>query len=247
MKLGRLRAIFASRPPSVILDNKSCLTANDFGDGSRVLSFAFVCHPRLDRGSRVFVSPSLCKENDTGSPKFTNEVQHLVKVLPWDATTHNSPLTTAVMARLHTRHSIRQIAATLDRAPSTVARELNRNGSTTQGYQPGYADQQARARRWQGSKLDRDSTLRATVLAQLQHGWSPQLLGSSTDRSSHETLPLHLCADGPQNRVRLSAPGQSQTRAPLGAQPGVLYRSSVADRRGLGGHLMLFRICLDPP
>ena len=41
------------------------------------------------------------------------------------------------MARLHTTgHSIRQIAATLDRAPSTVARELNRNGSTTQGYRP---------------------------------------------------------------------------------------------------------------
>ena len=36
------------------------------------------------------------------------------------------------MARLHTTgHSLRQIAATLDRAPSTVARELNRNGSTT--------------------------------------------------------------------------------------------------------------------
>ena len=31
-----------------------------------------------------------------GSPKFTNEVQHLVKVLPWDATRHNSPLKTAV-------------------------------------------------------------------------------------------------------------------------------------------------------
>ena len=37
------------------------------------------------------------------------------------------------MARLHTTgHSIHQIAATLDRAPSTVARELTRNASTTQ-------------------------------------------------------------------------------------------------------------------
>ncbi len=96
------------------------------------------------------------------------------------------------MAYLHTTgHSIRQIAATLDRAPSTVARELNRNVSSTQGYHPGYADQQARARRWQGSKLDRDSTLRATVLAQLQHGWSPQQVAGRLAREqliSHETI-----------------------------------------------------------
>ncbi len=96
------------------------------------------------------------------------------------------------MARLHTTgHSIRQIAATLDRAPSTVARELNRNGSTTQGYQPGYADQQARARRWQGSKLDRDSTLRATVLAQLQHGWSPQQVAGRLAREQHRPVISH--------------------------------------------------------
>ena len=75
-----------------------------------------------------------------------------------------------------------------------MARELNRNGSTTQGYQPSYADQQARARRWQGSKLDRDSTLRATVLAQLQHGWSPQQVAGRLAREqprpviSHETI-----------------------------------------------------------
>ena len=36
------------------------------------------------------------------------------------------------MAYLHTTgHSIRQIAATLDRAPSTVARELKRNAART--------------------------------------------------------------------------------------------------------------------
>ena len=78
--------------------------------------FVFVCHPRPDRGSRVFLLsfcfclssptpigdpgcllfPAFMRITDTGSPKFTNEVQHLVKVLPWDATIHNSPLKTAV-------------------------------------------------------------------------------------------------------------------------------------------------------
>ena len=60
-------------------------------------------------------------------------------------------------------HSIRQVAATLDRSPSTISRELKRNGSRTQGYQPGYAHQQAHARRWRGSKLERNDSLRGCV------------------------------------------------------------------------------------
>lgn len=70
--------------------------------------------------------------------------------------------------------SIRQIAAGLDRAPSSVARELKRNSGVQVGYQPIYAQQQARARRWSGSKLDRDAELRGSVLDQLRCGWSPE-------------------------------------------------------------------------
>ena len=66
----------------------------------------------------LLLFPLLCEENNTGSPKFTNEVQHLVKVLPWDATIHISPLKTAVKWPAYTPTPIRQIAATL-RAPST--------------------------------------------------------------------------------------------------------------------------------
>src|SRR5690606_39815247 len=54
--------------------------------------------------------------------------------------------------------SIRQIAAALDRSPSSVARELKRNSGST-GYAPRYAGEQAHARRWRGSRLlDRKST-----------------------------------------------------------------------------------------
>ena len=171
------------------------------------------------------------------------------------------------MARLHTTgHSLRQIAATLDRAPSTVARELNRNASTTQGYQPGYADQQARARRWQGSKLDRDSTLRATVLAQLQHGWSPQQVAGRLAREqhrpviSHETIYRFIYAQmarkteyswrhylprAKAKRGRRCYKGRSPAsfialRRPLAERP-----AAVADRRTPGhweADLMLFRI-----
>jgi IS30 family transposase len=70
--------------------------------------------------------------------------------------------------------SIRQIAAALDRAPSTVARELSRNRGQKVGYRPAYAQNQTQARRWTGSRLDRLPELRAKVLSALSQGWSPE-------------------------------------------------------------------------
>ena len=93
------------------------------------------------------------------------------------------------LARLQAAgRSIRQIATALDRAPSTVAREVKRNGAQTGDYKPVYADQQAQARRWRGSRLERDGPLRARVLAHLAQGWSPEQVkpagGSSPTRAS---------------------------------------------------------------
>ncbi len=79
---------------------------------------------------------------------------------------------------------IRQIAARLDRAPTTMARELNRNSSRTLGYQPRYADQQARARRWRGPRLDREPALRGRVLRSLQQGWSPEQVAGRLARET---------------------------------------------------------------
>ena len=70
-------------------------------------------------------------------------------------------------------HSIRQIAATLDRAPSTVAREVKRNAAPAGDYNPVYADQPAPARRWRGARLERDAPGRARVLSHLAQGWAP--------------------------------------------------------------------------
>lgn len=96
------------------------------------------------------------------------------------------------IARLHTLgQTLRQIAASLDRAPSTIARELKRNGSKTLGYQPRYAHQQARARRWSGSRLDRDSHLRQQVLSGLRQGWSPQQVAGRLAREAGQTLISH--------------------------------------------------------
>lgn len=70
--------------------------------------------------------------------------------------------------------SIRQIASALDRSPSTISRELRRNIAQSGSYQATYANQQYRARRWTGSKLDRDKILREEVLGKLSLGWSPE-------------------------------------------------------------------------
>jgi IS30 family transposase len=84
--------------------------------------------------------------------------------------------------------SIRQIAAALDRAPSSVARELKRNSGASMGYRPAYADEQARARRWNGSRLDRDAGLREAVLGQLALGWSPEQIAGRSGRIGTESI-----------------------------------------------------------
>jgi IS30 family transposase len=99
------------------------------------------------------------------------------------------------IARLHEGgQSIRQIAAALDRQPSTISRELKRNKGSKIGYSPTYAQQQAAARRWSGSRLERDDALREEVLGRMADGWSPeQICGRlALDRGgpviSHETI-----------------------------------------------------------
>src|SRR5215204_5477695 len=67
----------------------------------------------------------------------------------------------------HAGKTIRQIAAAMDRAPSTIMRELKRNRGSQVGYQPAYANQQAKSRRWKGSRLLRDGELQRKVLARL--------------------------------------------------------------------------------
>ena len=90
--------------------------------------------------------------------------------------------------------SIRQIAAALDRSPSSVGRELKRNHGAQVGYKPSYAEEQAAARRWTGSRLQRNAELRGLVLGRLQRGWSPEQVAGWLDRQkaattiSHETI-----------------------------------------------------------
>ena len=172
----------------------------------------------------------------------------------------------AEIARLHAEGcSVRQIAATLDRTPSTISREMNRNGSADGGYRARYADEQAWARRWRGSKLERDEGLRERVLMGLKQKWSPeQVAGRLTLEAwgqviSHETiyrfiygqlarkkdyswrqcLPRAKSKRGWRGRKGGGAASFIALRRPLAERP-----EEAADRR-VPGHweadLMLFR------
>ena len=86
--------------------------------------------------------------------------------------------------------SQRQIAAALDRAPSTVARELTRNATPAGRYAPDYAQQAAHSRRWRGARLERDAALRDRVMAGFARRWSPQQIA---ERLAWESGRRVLC------------------------------------------------------
>ena len=170
------------------------------------------------------------------------------------------------IARLHQQGcSIRQIAAALDRSPSSISRELKRNSGTQLGYKPAYADQKAKARRWTGSKLERDHELREIVLQGLARRWSPEQVAGWLRRSkpprriSYETIYRFIYAqirrtnDGAwrlylprqkYKRGRRPRPGGSPAKLIKDRVP-ISLRPKAADARRQTGHweadLMLFR------
>ena len=98
--------------------------------------------------------------------------------------------------------SLRAIAGRLGRAPSTISREVTRNGDV-QGYRACRADRAAlrRARRPKHAKLAECARLRRVVEHKLEQRWSPQQISGWLVRAfpddpemrvSHETIYLSL-------------------------------------------------------
>ena len=95
-------------------------------------------------------------------------------------------------------HSLRCVAVQLHRAPSTISREIQRNGGRD-GYRANQADQRAwdQGHRPKVCKLNRHRVLARVVAAKLHQRWSPvQIAGWLKQRSggheehqvSHETI-----------------------------------------------------------
>jgi IS30 family transposase len=104
------------------------------------------------------------------------------------------------------RVSIRCIARRLGRSPSTVSREVARNGGRRR-YRAAVAEDRAwaRGRRPKTAKLALDGELRAVVEDRLRQRWSPQQIarwlrtefpGRPEMRVSHETIYLSLFVQG---------------------------------------------------
>ncbi len=162
--------------------------------------------------------------------------------------------------------AIRQIAAALDRAPSSISRELKRNRGKQIGYKPAYAQEQAAARRWKGSRLERNAELRDLVLERLGRGWSPEQIAGwltrtkAATRISHESIyrfiydQVRRTNDGAwrnylpgarYKRRRRRRSGRSVDDLIKGRIP-IALRPPEVDRRHTFGHweadLMLFRL-----
>ena len=95
-------------------------------------------------------------------------------------------------------HSIRSIASMLGRAPSTISREIGRNGGIDH-YRASHADRAAwdRAHRPKACKLALHPTLARRVADKLQQQWSPEQIAGWLKRTypddpscqvSHETI-----------------------------------------------------------
>lgn len=96
------------------------------------------------------------------------------------------------------QQSVRSIAVSLGRSPSTISREVKRNGGGDH-YRANQADQAAwdRAHRPKPCKLANHAALRRLVAVKLQQYWSPKQIagwlkkeypGSEHKQVSHETL-----------------------------------------------------------
>lgn len=103
--------------------------------------------------------------------------------------------------------SIRSIAASLGRSPSTISREINRNGGRHY-YRANQADEAAweRARRPKSCKLVENRALARIVASKLQSSWAPEQIAGWLKRTfsdenyqvSHETIyrSLYIQARG---------------------------------------------------
>jgi IS30 family transposase len=169
------------------------------------------------------------------------------------------------VAELHQAgRSIQQIAAALDRSPSSISRELKRNRGVQLGYKPTYAQEQAAARRWKGSRLERNAELRELVLDRLKGGWSPEQIAGWLARSkaatriSHESIyrfiydQIRRTNDGSWRHYLPRAKGKRGRRrrtsrssvSLIKGRVSIALRPPEVERRGSFGHweadLMLF-------
>ena len=157
--------------------------------------------------------------------------------------------------------SLRSVARRLGRAPSTISRELRRNGGH-RGYRAAAADKRAwkQALRPKLCKLARHEELRQLVAAKLSENWSPEQIAGWLKRTypddedyrvSHETiyrslfvqargvlkkdLQAHLRSGRAIRRSR-HATGKGDSRGSLADMISIRERPASVEDRAVPGH-----------
>ena len=150
--------------------------------------------------------------------------------------------------RLHAGgRSQNEIASALDRAPSTISRELRRNSRPTKvwngGYEPVRAQQLAeRRRRWDGRfKLARQTDLRNCVGESLAMGHSPEQIAGRLAQEhgrviiSHESIYRFIYHRAAQkdcwHRLLPRHKRRRGRRRRPGGSPARLYQTTALDHR----------------
>lgn len=156
--------------------------------------------------------------------------------------------------------SLSEIASELGRAPSTISREVQRNGGVAK-YRAARADERAwrSAKRPKVNKLANNAKLKALVAEKLQSDWSPQQIAGwlkATGRPksmqvSHETIyrSLYLQTRGVLGRELLdrlrsgrrfrrgkTSSTAGQTRGQIVDAVSIHDRPAVIDKRKRAGH-----------
>jgi transposase, IS30 family len=163
-----------------------------------------------------------------------------------------------IEVRVGLGESVREIAGAIGRSPSTVSRELGRNGGRDR-YRPVRAEQRAQrcARRPRPGKLAGCPRLLAEVERGLVERWSPQQISArlrvdhpddEVMRISHETiyrslyvqsrggLRRQLTAQLRTGRVTRKARGRVERRGRIAEMVPIAERPPEADDRRVPGH-----------
>jgi IS30 family transposase len=103
-----------------------------------------------------------------------------------------------IQLMLWKKQSVRTIAKALNRSPSSISREIDRNQPPKRRvYTPRLAQERAiinRSKRGE-RKLLKSSELREHVISHLKLGWSPeQIAGTSPEKISHEAIYQYIYA-----------------------------------------------------
>ena len=121
-----------------------------------------------------------------------------------------------IQLMLWKKQSVRVISKALNRSPSSISREIDRNKPPERRvYTPRLAHERAiinRSKRGE-RKLIENSVLREYVISHLKLGWSPeQIAGTSAEKISHEAIYQYIYAQIHRNGYGYVKPGCEDLR-----------------------------------